>query len=88
MCIYIYAILTAEGEAVGTVGETLVGAPCRALDEAGSAPVGAAGDLVVAVVEPWGDGDVLGAGRELSGISRGGLLGSLARIHLPRRHCS
>jgi hypothetical protein len=71
-----HSILTAEGEAVGAIGEALVGAPRRALDEAGGAPVCAAGDLVVAVVEPArGDGDVLGARRQLLGVSRRGLPG-------------
>jgi len=72
-------VLTAEGEAVGAVGEALVGAAGGALDVAGGAVVGGAGDLVVALVVPFGDdGGVLAAvGRRQLGVPRPGRLGRL-----------
>jgi len=82
--------LTAEGEAVGAVGEALVGAASRALDVAGGAPVGGAGDLVVALVVPVGDdGGELAIARGLLGVPRRrrplGLLAGLPGDKLRRR---
>jgi hypothetical protein len=78
ICKYVNKVLTAEGEAVGAVGEALVGASGGALDVAGGAVVGGAGDLVVALVVPVGDdGGVLGVGRHPLGVPRLRRLGRL-----------